>query len=63
PMKNSLIARMQKAPTNVEAYLLFTKNNGTRGQTALVLKVARLACQSNLANEKFINRQNAKSPG
>ena len=42
--------------------MLFMQNNGTRGQTALVLKVARLACQSNLANEKFINRQNAKSP-
>ena len=25
--------KCKKAPTNVEAYLLFTKNNGTRGQT------------------------------
>ncbi len=33
PTPTALKCRYKKAPTNVEAYLLFTKNNGTRGQT------------------------------
>lgn len=30
--------------------MLLMQNDGTRGQTALVLKVARLACHTNYIN-------------